>query len=170
MNFLKTNAMKKLLLGSVILLAMLVAAPASAFAQNVYLTPASGAVAYHKTKTCSYLQDSKVVNSVTEAEARKMGRHACPRCYGKKVMAETSKTVAAGKATRKTVTETKNTGRKAVEKKEAAEKKVGGKPAETAKKAGKKTADEAKTVEKEVTKKPAATKKKDNKNSWKQLL
>lgn len=66
-------------------------------AQTVYVSTGSDAVAYHKNKSCSYLKNSKDVKSVSTAEAKKMGRHECQRCYG------------AATATKKTITATKKT-------------------------------------------------------------
>ena len=48
----------------------------------MYVSNGSDAVAYHKSKSCSYLQNSKDIKSVSTAEAKKMGRHECQRCYG----------------------------------------------------------------------------------------
>ena len=64
--------MKKILLSLIALVAMAV----SASAQTVYISTGDGAVAYHKSKSCSYLTNSKDVKSTTPAEAKKMGRHA----------------------------------------------------------------------------------------------
>jgi hypothetical protein len=50
-------------------------------AQTVYVSSNGQAVAYHKSKSCSYLQDSNV-KAVSMSEAKKMGRHECTRCYG----------------------------------------------------------------------------------------
>ena len=63
-------------------LVALVAISISANAQTVYVSTGDGAVAYHKSKSCSYLSNSKDVKSVSTAEAKKMGRHECTRCYG----------------------------------------------------------------------------------------
>ena len=51
----------------------LVAIATMASAQTVYVSTGDGAVAYHKSKSCSYLTNSKQVKSVTTAEAKKMG-------------------------------------------------------------------------------------------------
>lgn len=85
--------MKKILLSLIALVAMAV----SASAQTVYISTGDGAVAYHKSKSCSYLTNSKDVKSTTPAEAKKMGRHECTRCYGtaaatKKATTTTKKT------------------------------------------------------------------------------
>ena len=79
--------MKKFLMTFIALVAMATVASA----QTVYVSTGDGAVAYHKSKSCSYLTNSKQIKSVTTAEAKKMGRHECQRCYGtavatKKVM------------------------------------------------------------------------------------
>ena len=79
--------MKKFLITFIALVAMATVASA----QTVYVSTGDGAVAYHKSKSCSYLTNSKQIKSVTTAEAKKMGRHECQRCYGtavatKKVM------------------------------------------------------------------------------------
>lgn len=70
-------------------------------AQTVYVSTGSDAVAYHKNKSCSYLKNSKDIKSVSTAEAKKMGRHECQRCYGT-AAATTKKTT-----TKKTTTTTK---------------------------------------------------------------
>ena len=73
-------------------------------AQTVYVSTGSDAVAYHKNKSCSYLKNSKDVKSISTAEAKKMGRHECQRCYG--TATATKKTTT---ATKKTTTATKKT-------------------------------------------------------------
>ncbi len=70
--------MKKFLMTFIALIAM----ASMASAQTVYISTGDGAVAYHKSKSCSYLTNSKQVKSVTTAEAKKLGRHECARCYG----------------------------------------------------------------------------------------
>ena len=70
--------MKKLLMTLVALVCM----AATASAQTVYVSTGDGAVAYHKSKSCSYLNNSKNVKSMTVSEAKKLGRHECTRCYG----------------------------------------------------------------------------------------
>lgn len=85
--------MKKLLMTLVALICMAV----TASAQTVYIATGDGAVAYHKSKSCSYLTNSKNVKSVTTAEAKKLGRHECTRCYG--TAAPTKKTTPAAKKT-----------------------------------------------------------------------
>lgn len=93
--------MKKFLMTLTALICMAVMAQA----QTVYVSTGSDAVAYHKSKSCSYLKNSKDVKSVSTAEAKKMGRHECQRCYGtatatKKVTpAKKTTTTAAKKAT-----------------------------------------------------------------------
>ena len=70
--------MKKFLMTFIALIAIATVASA----QTVYISTGDGAVAYHKSKSCSYLTNSKQVKSVTTAEAKKLGRHECQRCYG----------------------------------------------------------------------------------------
>ena len=71
---------------------------AAASAQKVYIAPSKSAIAYHKSKDCSYLKNSVNVTSVTTADAKDMGRHACVRCYPEKaketMMAAVAATVA----------------------------------------------------------------------------
>ena len=90
----------------------------TASAQTVYVSQGDGAVAYHKSKSCSYLANSKSVKSVTTAEAKKMGRHECQRCYGattvKKATTTAKKTTTTAKkevkkAEKKTTTAAKKT-------------------------------------------------------------
>ena len=74
-------------------------------AQTVYIAPSSGAIAYHKSKSCSYLKNSANVKAVSTSEAKDMGRHACVRCYPEqkeqtmKAIAKEKKTTATKKAT-----------------------------------------------------------------------
>ena len=70
--------MKKILF----ILTAIICMAVTAKAQTVYVSNGSDAVAYHKSKSCSYLQNSKDIKSVSTAEAKKMGRHECQRCYG----------------------------------------------------------------------------------------
>ena len=98
--------MKKLLMTIVALVCLV----ATASAQSVYVSTGDGAVAYHKNKSCSYLANSKDVKSVTTAEAKKMGRHECARCYG------TAASAASKKAAEKKATTTKKTTEKKVKK------------------------------------------------------
>ena len=65
----------------VLLLVGLVAMVSMAEAQNVYIAPSKSAIAYHKSKNCSYLKNSVNVTSITTTKAKEMGRHACVRCY-----------------------------------------------------------------------------------------
>ena len=65
---------------------------AAASAQKVYIAPSKSAIAYHKSKDCSYLKNSVNVTTVTTAEAKDMGRHACVRCYPEKAK-ETMKAI-----------------------------------------------------------------------------
>ena len=84
----------------------LVAMATVASAQTVYVSTGDGAVAYHKSKSCSYLTNSKQIKSVTTAEAKKMGRHECQRCYGTAV---STKKVMPKKVEKKATTTTKTT-------------------------------------------------------------
>ncbi len=84
------------------ILTALICMAMTAQAQTVYVSTGSDAVAYHKNKSCSYLKNSKDVKSVSTAEAKKMGRHECQRCYG--TATATKKTTT---ATKKTTTATK---------------------------------------------------------------
>ena len=93
------------------ILTALICMAMTAQAQTVYVSTGSDAVAYHKNKSCSYLKNSKDVKSISTAEAKKMGRHECQRCYGtatatKKTTTATKKTTT---ATKKTTTATKKT-------------------------------------------------------------
>ena len=92
--------MKKILF----ILTAIICMAVTAQAQTVYVSNGSDAVAYHKSKSCSYLQNSKDIKSVSTAEAKKMGRHECQRCYGTAAAAKKATT-----ATKKKVTETKKT-------------------------------------------------------------
>lgn len=91
----------------------------TAQAQTVYISNSSSAVAYHKSKSCSYLQNSKDVKSVSTSEAKKMGRHECQRCYGT-ATATTKKTTTAAE---KKATATKKATTTAAEKKTTTTKK-----------------------------------------------
>ena len=88
---------------------------AAASAQKVYIAPSKSAIAYHKSKDCSYLKNSVNVTSITTADAKNMGRHACVRCYPEKAK-ETMKAIekekkqtTAKKSTTKTATTKKAT-------------------------------------------------------------
>lgn len=85
--------MKKYLL---IIIAM-VYASAISHAQSVYIATGSGAIAYHKSKSCGYLAHSKEVKSVSLTSARNIGRRPCTRCYNTASATSSSKT----KTTRK---------------------------------------------------------------------
>ena len=74
---------------------------ASVDAQNVYIAPSNSAIAYHKSKDCSYLRNSVNVTAITTAKAKDMGRHACVRCYPE-LKDKTMKAIAKEKATKKT--------------------------------------------------------------------
>ena len=86
------------------ILTALICMAMTAQAQTVYVSTGSDAVAYHKNKSCSYLKNSKDVKSVSTAEAKKMGRHECQRCYGTAIATKKTTT-----ATKKTTTATKKT-------------------------------------------------------------
>ncbi len=90
---------------------------AAASAQKVYIAPSKSAIAYHKSKDCSYLKNSVNVTSVTTAEAKNMGRHACVRCYPEKAK-ETMKAIDKEK---KQTTAKKSTTKTATTKKAAPE-------------------------------------------------
>ena len=79
------------------ILTALICMAMTAQAQTVYVSTGSDAVAYHKNKSCSYLKNSKDVKSISTAEAKKMGRHECQRCYG--TATATKKTTTAKKST-----------------------------------------------------------------------
>ena len=79
------------------ILTALICMAMTAQAQTVYVSTGSDAVAYHKNKSCSYLKNSKDVKSISTAEAKKMGRHECQRCYG--TTTATKKTTTAKKST-----------------------------------------------------------------------
>ena len=74
---------------------------ASVDAQNVYIAPSNSAIAYHKSKDCSYLRNSVNITAITTAKAKDMGRHACVRCYPE-LKDKTMKAIAKEKATKKT--------------------------------------------------------------------
>lgn len=147
--------MKKFLMTLVALVCM----AATASAQSVYVSTGDGAVAYHKNKSCSYLTNSKSVKSVTMAEAKKMGRHECTRCYGTaapaKKVAPAKKAAPAAKKTNTPARDEKgrfvkkaDTEKKAAEKKAKTEKKAAEKKVKTEKKAATK---KAKTEKKATT-------------------
>ena len=140
--------MKKILF----ILTAIICMAVTAQAQTVYVSNGSDAVAYHKSKSCSYLQNSKDIKSVSTAEAKKMGRHECQRCYGTAAAAKKATT-----ATKKKVTETKKTTTIARDekgrfiKKADTEKKAAKKVAKTEKKAAEKAAKtEKKAAEKSI--------------------
>lgn len=109
--------MKKFLMTLTALICMAVMAQA----QAVYVSTGSDAVAYHKSKSCSYLKNSKDVKSVSTAEAKKMGRHECQRCYGN--VAPAKKTTTGNKKSITTAKKTAET-KKAADKKSTATKKT----------------------------------------------
>ncbi len=137
-------------------LVALIAMTVTASAQTVYVSTGDGAVAYHKSKSCSYLSNSKDVKSVSTAEAKKMGRHECTRCYG---TAAAAKKTTATKAVKKTEGPARDekgrfikkadTEKKAAEKKVKTEKKAAEKKVKTEKKAAEK---KVKTEEKAAKK------------------
>ena len=136
----------------------LVCIAATASAQTVYVSTGDGAVAYHKSKSCSYLTNSKDVKSVSTAEAKKMGRHECTRCYGAAAAAAAKKstTAAAKKATTQARDEKGRFIKKADTEKKAAEKKA----TTTAKKATTQARDEkGRFIKKADTEKKAVEKK-----------
>lgn len=114
----------------------------TASAQSVYVSTGDGAVAYHKSKSCSYLANSKDVKAVSTAEAKKMGRHECSRCYG-------TNAAAAKKTTTKAVKKTEGPARD--------EKGRFIKKADTEKKATTKKADTKKTTTKKAAEKKTTT-------------
>ena len=171
--------MKKFLLTMVALVAMSM----TAAAQSVYISNGDGAVAYHKSKSCSYLNNSKDVKSVSVSEAKKLGRHECTRCYGtastaaKKTTTTAKKTTTAARdekgrfikkadtekktATKKATTTTKKTTTEAkkattaAKKKATTETKKATTPARDEKGRFIKKVDEKKTTAKKSTKKAA---------------
>lgn len=93
--------MKRLLLFLVAVMAM----AGTMEAQNVYIAPSNSAIAYHKTKNCSYLKNSVNVTAISTTKAKEMGRHACVRCYPEQKQ-QTLKNIEKEKATKKTVKKT----------------------------------------------------------------
>ena len=151
--------MKKFLMTLVALVCLV----ATASAQTVYLSTGDGAVAYHKSKSCSYLSNSKNITSTTVADAKKMGRHECARCYGAAAAAASKKAVEKKATTtaKKATTQARDekgrfvkkadTEKKAAEKAVKKEKKAAEKKAKTEKKAAEKKAKtEKKAVEKSI--------------------
>ena len=150
-------------------LVALIAMTVTANAQTVYVSTGDGAVAYHKSKSCSYLSNSKDVKSVSTAEAKKMGRHECTRCYG---TAAAAKKTTATKAVKKTEGPARDekgrfikkadTEKKAAEKKVKTEKKAAEKKVKTEEKAAKKTTpardEKGRFIKKADTEKKAAKK------------
>jgi len=143
--------MKKILF----ILTAIICMAVTAQAQTVYVSNGSDAVAYHKSKSCSYLQNSKDIKSVSTAEAKKMGRHECQRCYGtaaaakkattaKKKVTETKKTTTIARDEKGRFIKKADTEKKAVEKKAKTEKKAAEKAAKTEKKAAEKSIKDAK--------------------------
>jgi hypothetical protein len=114
--------MKKFLTTFVALIAMATVASA----QSVYISTGDGAVAYHKSKSCSYLTNSKQVKSVTTAEAKKLGRHECQRCYGTAAATKKATTTAkkAETTAKKTTTQARDEKGRFVKKAETTMKKA----------------------------------------------
>ena len=149
--------MKKLMMTLVALVCVVL----TASAQTVYVSTGDGAVAYHKSKSCSYLTNSKDVKSVTTAEAKKMGRHECARCYGSAAAASAKKT--ATTTAKKTTTQARDEKGRFVKKAETTAKKTETKATTTAKKTEKKATTTTKKAEKKATTtKKAAEKKIDS--------
>lgn len=116
----------------------------TASAQSVYVSTGDGAVAYHKSKSCSYLANSKDVKAVSTAEAKKMGRHECSRCYGTNAAAAKKTTTKAVKKTEGPARDEKGRFIKKADTKKADTKKTTTKKADTKKAAEKKTTTTAK--------------------------
>ena len=111
------------------ILTALICMAMTAQAQTVYVSTGSDAVAYHKNKSCSYLKNSKDVKSISTAEAKKMGRHECQRCYGtatatKKTTTTKKSTPARDEKGRFIKTTDQKTTKKAAEKKATTTKKT----------------------------------------------
>ena len=153
-------------------LVALVCIAATASAQSVYVSTGDGAVAYHKSKSCSYLTNSKDVKSVSTAEAKKMGRHECTRCYGTAAAAKKATTTAKkattqardekGRFIKKAETEAKTVEKKAKKDVKAVEKKAK-KDVKTVEKKAKK---DVKAVEKKIDTKKKATPARDEKGRF----
>ena len=150
--------MKKILMTLVALIAI----ATMASAQTVYVSTGDGAVAYHKSKSCSYLTNSKQVKSVTTAEAKKMGRHECQRCYGTATATKKATTTAKKASTQardekgRFVKKAETTTKKAETKAKKAETKA----TTTAKKASTQARDEKGRFIKKVDSEKKATEKK----------
>ena len=144
--------MKKLLMTLVALIAMTV----TANAQTVYVSTGDGAVAYHKSKSCSYLSNSKDVKSVSTAEAKKMGRHECTRCYG---TAAAAKKTTATKAVKKTEGPARDEKGRFIKKADTEKKVAEKKTTTTAKKTTPARDEKGRFIKKADTEKKAAEKK-----------
>ena len=144
--------MKKLLMTLVALIAMTV----TASAQTVYVSTGDGAVAYHKSKSCSYLSNSKDVKSVSTAEAKKMGRHECTRCYG---TAAAAKKTTATKAVKKTEGPARDEKGRFIKKADTEKKVAEKKTTTTAKKTTPARDEKGRFIKKADTEKKAAEKK-----------
>jgi len=118
-------------------------------AQTVYIATSSGAVAYHKNKSCGYLKNSNGVKAVSTSEAKNMGRQPCSACYdgAKKAVPAAATAKKAAEKSRKTAAKTadKNTKtvKKAAEKTSKTAAKTADKNTKTVKKAVKKTTKKA---------------------------
>lgn len=161
--------MKKFLFTLITLMVMAV----TASAQTVYIATGSGAVAYHKSKDCSYLANSANVKSVSTTEAKNLGRHACSRCYGSEASAASKKTVTKKPATTEKKATTTTAKKSAPErdekgrfvKKADTQKKTATKKAETAKKKATKKAEKAEKKAEKAAKK-ATTPARDEKGRF----
>ena len=96
--------MKKFVLSLIVMLC----ASLGASAQKVYIAPSKSAIAYHKSKDCSYLRNSKNVTDISTSEAKEMGRHPCVLCYPAQAEA-TKKAIAKEQAEKKATTAKKAT-------------------------------------------------------------
>ena len=137
-------------------LVALIAMTVTANAQTVYVSTGDGAVAYHKSKSCSYLSNSKDVKSVSTAEAKKMGRHECTRCYG---TAAAAKKTTATKAVKKTEGPARDEKGRFIKKADTEKKVAEKKTTTTAKKTTPARDEKGRFIKKADTEKKAAEKK-----------
>ena len=137
-------------------LVALIAMTVTASAQTVYVSTGDGAVAYHKSKSCSYLSNSKDVKSVSTAEAKKMGRHECTRCYG---TAAAAKKTTATKAVKKTEGPARDEKGRFIKKADTEKKVAEKKTTTTAKKTTPARDEKGRFIKKADTEKKAAEKK-----------
>ncbi len=142
--------MKKFLMTLVALIAIATVASA----QTVYISTGDGAVAYHKSKSCSYLTNSKQVKSVTTAEAKKLGRHECQRCYGTAAVTKKATTTAkkAETTAKKATTQARDEKGRFVKKAETKAKKASTQARDEKGRFIKKVDSQKKTTEKKVKK------------------